>query len=137
MGQRHQLFVIARINGKYRCLAAIHHQWLYGHTALSRCLATLEMFQNEVNRVAVAEELKMASKIDESVWQRPDTRSSNDFEVHFPFIMTCLSLGASFAVEDGYFHSVLVEPFHMAYDEGDNNNGALDMSLSFPKPISR
>jgi hypothetical protein len=34
MGQRHQLFAIAKIGGRYRSLAALHHQWLYGFTAL-------------------------------------------------------------------------------------------------------
>lgn len=34
MGQRHQLFVIAKILGRYRGLAAVHHQWLYGSLAL-------------------------------------------------------------------------------------------------------
>ena len=45
MGQRHQLFVIAKVKGRYRTLCAIHHQWLYGHTALRRCLGTLKKFQ--------------------------------------------------------------------------------------------
>ena len=45
MGQRHQLFVIAKVKGRYRTLCAIHHQWLYGHTALRRCLGTLKIFQ--------------------------------------------------------------------------------------------
>jgi hypothetical protein len=36
MGQRHQLFVIAKIGNRYRGLAAIHHPWLYGATALKR-----------------------------------------------------------------------------------------------------
>ena len=35
MGQRHQLFAAAKINGRYRSLAAIHHQWLYGLTVRS------------------------------------------------------------------------------------------------------
>ncbi|KAI4173447.1 MAG: hypothetical protein LQ343_002980 [Gyalolechia ehrenbergii] len=36
--------------------------------------------------------------------------------------MTCLIAGASFNV-DGYYHGVSVEPFYMAFNEGDNNNG--------------
>ncbi|KAL9123949.1 MAG: hypothetical protein Q9217_006673 [Psora testacea] len=123
MGQRHQLFIIARINGKYRTLAAVHHQWLYGHTALRRCLGTLQILQDEQNRVPLAEELKIASKRDEELWKAPESR--NIIEVHFPFIMTCLILGASFSQREGYFHDVNIEPFHMSYDEGDNNNGEL------------
>ena len=43
--------------------------------------------------------------------------------IPFPFIATCLITGASFGPDDGYYHRVLLEPFYMAYDEGDNNNG--------------
>lgn len=40
MGQRHQIYVIARVRCKgettshRRCIAAYHHQWCYGRTAL-------------------------------------------------------------------------------------------------------
>ncbi|KAL8937297.1 MAG: hypothetical protein Q9216_004497 [Gyalolechia sp. 2 TL-2023] len=36
--------------------------------------------------------------------------------------MTCLITGASFNL-DGYYHGVIVEPFFMPFDGGDNNNG--------------
>ncbi|KAG8907100.1 hypothetical protein FRB99_005355 [Tulasnella sp. 403] len=35
MGQRHQIYAIARVRGRYRCLAAFHHQWLYGCSAVA------------------------------------------------------------------------------------------------------
>lgn len=41
MLQRHELFVIAKIGNRYRGLAAIHHQWLYGAAALQRKSITL------------------------------------------------------------------------------------------------
>jgi len=34
MGQHHQIFIIAKIGARYRGLAALHHQWLYGASAL-------------------------------------------------------------------------------------------------------
>ena len=127
MGQRHQLFVIACINGNYRCLAAIHHQWLYGKGALQQCLGTLRIFQAPVNRIPLQEELKMARSRDVMFWE--DDQEEDEYhyinEVHFPFIMTCLTIGASFNVPSGYFHEAQIEHFHMAYDEGDNNNGEL------------
>jgi hypothetical protein len=42
--------------------------------------------------------------------------------VPFPFIATCLVLGASYSPE-GYFHAVSIEPFFMTYNQGDNNDG--------------
>ncbi|KAL8922316.1 MAG: hypothetical protein Q9208_005286 [Pyrenodesmia sp. 3 TL-2023] len=127
MGQRHQLFVVARINGRYRQLGAIHHQWLYGHTALRRCLDTLKIFQDSANRSPIQQELVAASSKDDDFWLPGDESSASyndekNSHVPFPFIMTCLILGASFNL-DGYYHGVSVEPYYMAFDEGDNNNG--------------
>lgn len=117
MGQRHQLFVIAKINGRYRTLSAIHHQWLYGQTALKRCLGTLKIFQDPANRVPLQQELIAAQRHDEAFW------TQENWHIPFPFITTCLIAGASFEPQEGYYHAVLVEPFSMAYNEGDNNNG--------------
>ncbi|KAI4099490.1 MAG: hypothetical protein LQ339_005917 [Xanthoria mediterranea] len=121
MGQRHQLFVIARIKGRYRQLCAIHHQWLYGHTALRRCRDTLSIFANATIRLPIQQELIAASKKDDDFWLDRDDDEKNA-HVPFPFIMTCLVMGSSFNV-DGYYHGVSVEPFYMAYDRGNNNNG--------------
>ncbi|KAI4225872.1 MAG: hypothetical protein L6R36_003580 [Xanthoria steineri] len=121
MGQRHQLFIIARINGRYRQLCAIHHQWLYGHTALRRCRDTLSIFSNATNRLPIQQELIAASKKDDDFWLDSDDDEKNA-RVPFPFIMTCLVMGSSFNV-DGYYHGVSVEPFYMAYNRGNNNNG--------------
>ena len=122
MGQRHQLFVIAKINGRYRTLCAIHHQWLYGHTALRRCLGTLKIFSDPANRIQIGQELVAAQRHDEAFWTLSQDENKNS-HVPFPFIATCLITGASFDADEGYHHGVLVEPFFMAYDEGDNNNG--------------
>ena len=121
MGQRHQLFVIAKINGRYRNLCAIHHQWLYGHTALRRCLDILNIFGNANNRMPLQQELNAAAKKDSEFW----TASSGhdyDTKIPSPFIATCLIIGASFNV-NGYYHQVSIEPWGMAYNEGSNNNG--------------
>ncbi|KAL8857387.1 MAG: hypothetical protein Q9178_006014 [Gyalolechia marmorata] len=123
MGQRHQLFVIAKINGRYRTLCAVHHQWLYGHTAVKRCLGSLKIFQDPGNRVPLQQELLIAKDREESLWpEDPPELGDHEEYIHFPFIATCLTLGASFGRE-GYHHGVSVEPFYMQYDQGDNNNG--------------
>jgi hypothetical protein len=43
MGQRHQFFAIARINDRYRTLAVIQNQWLYGRSAVRQCLQTMRI----------------------------------------------------------------------------------------------
>ena len=130
MGQRHQLFVIASILGKYRNLAAIHHQWLYGATALKRCHRLVQIFQAIENRIPLEQELISARNHDEQFWKSDLRSSGRKAVIPFPMITTCLTLGASFDVMDGYFHGVHIEPFGMNFDEGDNNNGITVIDIS-------
>ena len=138
MGQRHQLFVIARVAARYRCLAAVHHQWLYGNTALRRCRDILKNFSDPRNRWALEEELQMAESFDDSFWHLGEDQNlwRDDIQVPFPFVMTCLILGASFNAEDGYFHRVHIEPFHLPYNGGDNNNGKCTLANPAPLPTT-
>ncbi|KAL8917942.1 MAG: hypothetical protein Q9172_005633 [Xanthocarpia lactea] len=123
MGQCHQLFVIAKINGRYRTLCAVHHQWLYGHTAVKRCLGSLRIFQDPGNRVPLQQELLIAKDREASLWpEDPPEIGDREEYIHFPFIATCLTLGASFG-RDAYHHGVSIEPFYMQYNQGHNNNG--------------
>ena len=126
MGQRHQLFVIACINGKYRCLAAVHHQWLWGISAAKQCLEILKIFSDSLNRIPLQEELKGASTYEAKFWERSDQTdlyTDANRVPRFPFIMTCLYIGAGFEQTRGYQYSISVEPWLMQYNEGDNNNG--------------
>ena len=125
MGQRHQLFVIACINGRYRCLAAVHHQWLFGRNAAERCLEILKLLNSNLNRIALQEELKLAKTYSAEFWERGERIDYSDagHVPRFPFITTCLCIGAGFDQSCGYHRKVHVEPWLMGYNEGDNNNG--------------
>lgn len=48
----------------------------------------------------------------------------------FPFILTCLTVGASFRSEEGYFHAAQAAEFDMDFDEGDNNNGITVLDIT-------
>ncbi len=130
MGQRHQLFVIAKIGARYRNLAAVHHQWLYGATALKRCHRLVQIFQAAENRIPIRQELVSALYRDEEAWKDDRSDGRRKALMPFPMIITCLILGASFDPTDGYFHRVQIEPFGMEYDEGDNNNGITVIDIS-------
>lgn len=74
MGQRHQSFAIARINNRYRTLAVIHNQWLYGHTAVRQCLNTMRILGACGNLQGIKMELKLAESKPESFWQAKPRR---------------------------------------------------------------
>lgn len=60
MGQRHQLFIIAKFGSRYRGLATVHHQWLYGASALRTCNHLLTILSDKTNRDALHHELRVA-----------------------------------------------------------------------------
>jgi hypothetical protein len=45
MGQRHQVYVVIKRNGKYTCVAAVHNQWSYGRLALNSCHNTIRIIK--------------------------------------------------------------------------------------------
>lgn len=84
MGQRHQLFVIAKIGPRYRVLAAIHHQWLYGEDAVSACLRTLQVLR--ANTPLVRQDLESARRLDwELVKPIPDLPAGGRYRVRRSF----------------------------------------------------
>lgn len=128
MGQRHQLYVIAKIAGRYRGLAALHNQWLYGSSAVARCRRLLQVFQAAENRIPIQQELLAARSRPEAFWNRKltyDYRRSDcaGIVAPFPFISTALTFGGSFDPLNGIHDRVLPLQFNTPFDGGDNNDG--------------
>jgi len=125
MGQRHQFFVIAKVGTRYRGLAVVHHQWLYGANALKACLRLLKIFQATANRLALQHELRWAKTLKEEYWS-----TTVEDIVPFPFIHTCLTVGTSFDPASGSYHMVHKMPFNLPFNGGDNNNGITILDIS-------
>ena len=140
MGARHQLYVIARINRRYRCLAALHNGWLSGALVLERCLALLKIFQAKGNRIAIQQELRAAERCGAEVWQ-PGTRSDDGEQLEsyghrvapFPFIATCLLVGSSFDAVKGYQEHVRLLDHVMSIEPGNNNSGWTILDITTPQ----
>ncbi|KAI4267736.1 MAG: hypothetical protein L6R38_008118 [Xanthoria sp. 2 TBL-2021] len=128
MGQRHQLFVVAKIRNRYRTLAVAHRQWLYEMGPVERCLRLIQIFQAGPNQIPIKQELRAACEKDDDFW-------TTDSMQPFPFIATCLLVGSSFEPEDGYQHRVHSLPFNVTLDQIDNNDGITIIDLSDTKNI--
>ena len=128
MGQRHQLFVIARVWKRYRTLAAVHRQWLYKMGAIERCLRLIHTFEAEPNQIPIKQELRAARNKD-------DHFCTTDLVQPFPFIATCLLVGSSFEPEIGYQHRVHSLPVNVTLDGIDNNDGITIIDISDTKNI--
>ncbi|KAL8988086.1 MAG: hypothetical protein Q9177_002782 [Variospora cf. flavescens] len=142
MGRRHQLFIIGNINGRYRQLCAIHAQVLYGEEVLERCVDILQILEHKTNRLAIQQELIAAANKSDDFWSAEALSGSVDSEsnlesecgiilspVPFPFITTCLNIGASFS-PDGNYHVLQIHPFNGAFDNGDNEDGITIFDLT-------
>ena len=69
MGQRHQVYLIARVlsrvapHGKpldktrYRCIAALHHQWCYGRLPLWATTRFITLIKQKENAEIIREEI--------------------------------------------------------------------------------
>jgi hypothetical protein len=125
MGQRHQIFVIANVNGRYRTLACIHHQWLFGFTAIRRCFQLVEIFNAEVNRMNIRAELERAKRIQ---WA---SLPHSDKKAVLPFIATCLVVGTALT-DRGMVDNVQLLPIDITPEECDNNDGFTIIDITVP-----
>jgi hypothetical protein len=125
MGQRHQIFVIANINGRYRTLACIHHQWLFGFKAIRRCFQLVEIFRAGVNRMNIRTELERAKKIQ---WA---SLPHGDKKAVLPFIATCLVVGAALTDRD-MADNIHLLPIDMTPEQCDNNDGFTIIDITDP-----
>ncbi|KAM5356750.1 hypothetical protein ACJ41O_003396 [Fusarium nematophilum] len=134
MGQRHQLFVIARLGKHYRSLAVVHHQWLCGVSALGSCHRLLCIFSDPSNRATLQHELHLAADFFKDSEPPPSSppgwQNPKETACPFPFITTCLMTGAAYDYELAHVQTVHELAFNMGYDQGDNNDGITVLDIT-------
>ncbi|KAI9715019.1 MAG: hypothetical protein M1812_006233 [Candelaria pacifica] len=123
MSEHHQLFVLARVKGRYRSLAAVDASWFHGYTAVRQCHRVLNIFRAAENHIPLRHELESAAQLHDGIWNGECSWSPS--KVYFPFVTTCLILGASFDPSEGYAEEVAVEPFNMTYDGAIHNDNGI------------
>ncbi|KAK4549827.1 hypothetical protein LTR36_005128 [Oleoguttula mirabilis] len=123
MGQRSQLFIIAKINGRHRVLAAAHHQNFYGRLTIRQCLHLLQILRSEANRIDIRRELSRAERQDWNELLPTNGKETSYPTAPFPFLATCLAVGAGLHDEYQYSHGVSHLPLDIGYADSDNNDG--------------
>ncbi|KAJ3535280.1 hypothetical protein NMY22_g6559 [Coprinellus aureogranulatus] len=132
MGQRHQLFLIARVRPRpgerkeYRCVAAFHHQWCYGRLPL-RCVSR---FRHLAKVKANADLIRRDLDNYHLGVERSD-------DIPCPYISFLASMAFSLDIEgdyagNTYISNVCYEPASMGSMEGDNNDGITVIDISAP-----
>ena len=96
-----QVFVIARVGDHHRCLAAVHCHDRRGrqdrNRNLSTCLRLVQIFSDKTNRRPLGLELSLAADFRQGEEPPKGAPSARLTPVRFPFITTCLVIGASTA----------------------------------------
>lgn len=112
MGSPHVLYVIAKVNGRYRPLAVLYrHYDNKGKRAVDKCRRLISIFEEPSNRALLLHELRLAASLPPEKWEAgPEYRNERPA---FPFIATCLLLGASVRPETGNGYNATHEPFNL------------------------
>lgn len=80
MGQRHQVFIIARVRpndgkpARYRCIAAMHHQWCYGRLPLRAAHRFISLAKQPLNSTLIDIDLLAI----QNRWPSDDIPTLND-----------------------------------------------------------
>lgn len=111
----HQQFVVAKVCGKYRGLAAVHRSYICRKSALASCLRVLNNFQSPANREALETELMLAEFLSEEQWNAEDSEAREyPDRIPFPFITTCLMSGSS-RIVDNQSSPAIIMPFNSPF----------------------
>jgi hypothetical protein len=102
MGIRHQFWAIASVGGRYRSLGAVHCQNATGTDAIRACYRLLKIFGSSANEKLIRHDCNCASTKTEDWWKSIAGLSKGKLEdrIAFPFIHTCLFLGAAYDSRD-------------------------------------
>lgn len=102
MGIRHQFWAIASVGGRYRSLGVVHCQNAPGEDAIRACYRLLKIFGSSANEKLIRHDCNCASTKTEDWWKSIAALHVGKLEdrIPFPFIHTCLFLGAAYDPRD-------------------------------------
>lgn len=127
MGSPHLLHAIAKINGRYRSLAVVYrHYNNWGEFAVEKCRRLIEIFEEPLNRPLLFHELQLASSLPPEKWEA--SQEDDDERPAFPFVATCLLLGASVTPETGQGYNATHLPFNTSLGHADEGCTVLDIT---------
>ena len=121
-GQRHQLFIVAKVGERYRVLAALHHQWLYGVSVVAQSAKVIRILQASHNQPSIRRELQQAARR----WSKDGKLEVDDKQpAAFPFLTTCLFIGASIHPGGDFAPAVQIQPLPLNtyYNAITNDDG--------------
>ncbi len=128
------VFVIAKVAGRYRNLGGLEQSFIYGLPVAERCLRLLKIFQQLENRIPIQQELLVAQDKSEAFWSsKPECPLCHGCS--FPYLATCLLLGATFIPSDGCVEPASLISFDKEFDEGEKMDAVTIIDISEPRNV--
>ncbi|KAJ6599201.1 hypothetical protein DFH09DRAFT_28564 [Mycena vulgaris] len=137
MGQRHQVFIVARVAAhnttvpRYRCVGAYHHQWCYGRLPLMATRRFLSLVKQKDNAKIVEEEIRAL----QGKYSLGKTKPSLP-AVPCPYTLFLLASAWCVDLEGYYASGVSFEngmlDANMGSSGGDNNDGISVIDITDP-----
>ncbi|KAK7427011.1 hypothetical protein QQZ08_006438 [Neonectria magnoliae] len=133
-----EIYVVARVCGYYRRLAVVKHINSASENVIRTCLRLIAIFSEPSNRLALKQELAMAVDFFENgrppgqvtFRLRDPSILDEDLPCPFPFITTCLFLGAGYQATTGQVHRVKELPHDIPYHSVRDTSGMTVLNIT-------
>lgn len=126
-------FIVAKAGDRYRTFCSIQQYFLHV-TLAERCLRLIKIFEEPENRIPIQQELLLAQDKPEEFWAAED-QCQACCPFPFPYIATCLILGASFNPADGFLdHTKIFYP-GQEFDRLSNSDAVTIIDISEPHNV--
>ncbi|KAF7301362.1 hypothetical protein MIND_00701400 [Mycena indigotica] len=137
MGQRHQIFLVARVvahgddAARYRCVGAYHHQWCYGRLPLSSTRRFLTLLKHSDNAKIVKAEI---DALQGQYGKETSAKNANYVPCPYSLFLVasafCVDLENGYMSGDNFAHGIL--DAMMGSSQGDNNDGITVFDITNP-----
>ncbi|KAF8971382.1 hypothetical protein BDZ97DRAFT_1913870 [Flammula alnicola] len=142
MGQRHQVYIIARVvphgnpdKPNYRCIGALHHQWCYGSLPLKAATRFLTLMKQKDNAEIIREEVRALNGLYGSTMREVPVIPNT------PCPFTSFLLSSAWTTDlsepdNMYGSNTMRLPAKVGTLEGDNNDGITVIDVTDPETPS-
>ncbi|MCJ1347542.1 hypothetical protein MMC31_005767 [Peltigera leucophlebia] len=127
------IFIVAKVGDRYRSFCSIQQYFIHV-TLAERCLRLIKIFEEPENRIPIQQELLLAQDKPEEFWtSEPQCPACCPFP--FPYLATCLMLGASFEASEGFLDHTKLFSTDQEFDKLQSSDAVTILDISEPHNV--
>lgn len=127
------VFIVAKVGDRYRSFCSIQQYFIHV-TLAERCLRLIKIFEEPENRIPIEQELLLAHDKPEEFWTA-DPQCPACCPFPFPYLATCLILGASFEATDGFLDRTKLFSTSQEFDKLQSSDAVTIIDISEPHNV--